>query len=201
MFDKGLSLNMVVAMRKTRGAFDPERLPENVWMTNLFGRATHNLVLSDEVKRAYASLEQELNVVADIQRSLCRWRCGDSNIELAAHYQTSHRAGVIIRFFSRCRWTIRNPDRRRGRARHARGGADGGNALDRHTHHEQPEPPSKLLTFINRHLAARYTNDNGGFVTAFYGIYDPVGRQLTYGPRRAQPAPPAPSRQRRGYFA
>jgi len=44
-------------------------------MTNLFGRATHNLVLSDEVKRAYASLEQELNVVADIQRSLLRWRC------------------------------------------------------------------------------------------------------------------------------
>jgi len=30
-----------------------------------------------------------------------------------------------------------------------------------HTHHEQPEPPSKLLTFINRHLAARYTTIMG----------------------------------------
>src|SRR5205085_5870619 len=49
-----------------------------------------------------------------------------------------------------------------------------------HTHHEEPEPPSRLMTFINRHLSARYTNSNGSFVTAFYGIYDPATRRITY---------------------
>jgi len=38
-------------MRKKPNAFDPQRLPEQVWTGNLFGRATHNLVLSDEVKK------------------------------------------------------------------------------------------------------------------------------------------------------
>ena len=49
-----------------------------------------------------------------------------------------------------------------------------------HTAHDDPDPPSKLMRFINGHLAARYTNGNGTFVTAVYGIYDPQTRQLTY---------------------
>ena len=36
------------------------------------------------------------------------------------------------------------------------------------------------MNFVNRHLAQRYTNGNGTFVTAFYGILDPIGRELTY---------------------
>src|SRR3954452_7787462 len=43
-----------------------------------------------------------------------------------------------------------------------------------------PERPGALLTFINHHLASRYTADIEAFVTAFYGIYDPVSRSLTY---------------------
>jgi sigma-B regulation protein RsbU (phosphoserine phosphatase) len=33
---------------------------------------------------------------------------------------------------------------------------------------------------VNRHLTARYTNGSGTFVTAFYGIYDPATRVLSY---------------------
>jgi sigma-B regulation protein RsbU (phosphoserine phosphatase) len=33
---------------------------------------------------------------------------------------------------------------------------------------------------VNRRLAAAYTTDNGSFVTAFYGVYDPSTRQLCF---------------------
>jgi sigma-B regulation protein RsbU (phosphoserine phosphatase) len=36
------------------------------------------------------------------------------------------------------------------------------------------------MNFVNRHLAARYTNGTGTFVTAFYGIYDPAKRELIH---------------------
>jgi len=49
-----------------------------------------------------------------------------------------------------------------------------------HTLHEAPQPPSRLLAFVNDHLTARYTGNNGTFVTAFYGIYDCHSRTLTY---------------------
>ena len=55
---------------RERDAFQPEQLPELVWMSNLFGRATHNLVLSAELDRAYREVDTELRYVADLQRSL-----------------------------------------------------------------------------------------------------------------------------------
>jgi sigma-B regulation protein RsbU (phosphoserine phosphatase) len=57
-----------------------------------------------------------------------------------------------------------------------------------HMHTEPPMPPSKLLDFVNRHLAARYTYGSGTFVTAFYAIYDPATRTLTYASAGHPPA-------------
>ena len=37
-----------------------------------------------------------------------------------------------------------------------------------------------MLGHVNQQLATRYTADNEAFVTAFYGIYDPRRRELTY---------------------
>jgi sigma-B regulation protein RsbU (phosphoserine phosphatase) len=62
-----------------------------------------------------------------------------------------------------------------------------------HTYGGPPTPPATLLNFVNQHLAARYTNGNGTFVTAFYGIYDPAKREMVY----ASAGHPAP-RVRRG---
>src|SRR5258706_5470216 len=94
LFDKGTALNMVVLLRKEPAAFSRERLPEHVWMSNLFGRATHNLVLSEQVKRAYDAVDRELKVVADIQRSLLPTTLPRiPTLDLACHYQTSTRAG------------------------------------------------------------------------------------------------------------
>jgi sigma-B regulation protein RsbU (phosphoserine phosphatase) len=49
-----------------------------------------------------------------------------------------------------------------------------------HTYPGSPTPPAQMLQYLNRHLTSRYTDDSGTFVTAFYGIYDPPSRKLTY---------------------
>jgi len=49
-YDQGTAINMVVLMEDEPGAFDPETFPEWFWVSSLFGRATHNLVLRDELK-------------------------------------------------------------------------------------------------------------------------------------------------------
>ena len=90
-FDQGEGLNMVVLMREEAGAFDPERFPEWVWVSSLFGRATHNLVLSNELKDAYEIVERELKVVADIQRSL---------LPQVLPKIPEHRAGDVLSHFA-----------------------------------------------------------------------------------------------------
>src|SRR4029077_6997078 len=49
-----------------------------------------------------------------------------------------------------------------------------------HTLPGPPDPPAKLFKHVNEHFASRYTSEFEAFVTAFYGIYDPVRRELTY---------------------
>jgi sigma-B regulation protein RsbU (phosphoserine phosphatase) len=184
LYDQGLALNMVVILRRESGAFarDINRLPEHVWMSNLFGRATHNLVLNGEVRRAYDAVDRELQVVADIQRSLLpRELPRIPTLDLSVHYQTSRRAGGdYYDFFAL-------PDGRWGFLIADVSGHGTPAAVMMavthsiaHTLHEEPDPPSKLLDFVNRHLTARYTQGNGTFVTAFYGIYDPRNRTVTY---------------------
>ena len=101
-YDRGVALNMVlIANRQPRG-FDPEQFPDMVLQSNLFGRATHNLVLSDEVKQAYNEVDQELKTIADIQRSLLPATLpAIPTLDLAAHYQTSRLRGATITTSSR----------------------------------------------------------------------------------------------------
>ena len=182
LFDQGVALNMVVLMRAEPASFRREMLPEHVWMSNLFGRATHNLVLSDELKRAYDAVDQEMQVVADIQRSLLPVTLPQiPTLDLAAHYQTSRRAGGdYYDFFPlpEGKWGILMAD--------VAGHGTPAAVLMAVTHSiayalsGPPAPPGRLLAFINEHLTARYTTDTGKFVTAFYGVYDPPSRRLTY---------------------
>jgi sigma-B regulation protein RsbU (phosphoserine phosphatase) len=181
-YDRGVGLNMVVTMRKEPGAYDPEQFPEQFWISSLFGRATQTLVLSDELKRAYEIVERELKVVADIQRSLLpRELPTIPGLELAAHYQTSQWAGGdYYDFFALPdgRWGILIADV----SGHGTPAAVMMAILHSlaHGHPGHPEPPRALLEHVNRRLAAGYTTENEVFVTAFYAIYDPARRELTY---------------------
>ena len=182
LFDKGEALNMVVVLRKMAHGFVRETLPEHVWMSNLFGRATQTLVLKDEITRAYDTLDRELRVVADIQRSLLPTKLPEiPTLDLAAHYQTSTRAGGDYYDFFELpdgKWGILIAD--------VSGHGTPAAVIMAVTHSiahmltEPPMPPSTLMHFVNRHLTARYTNGSGTFVTAFYGIYDPATGTLSY---------------------
>jgi sigma-B regulation protein RsbU (phosphoserine phosphatase) len=182
MFDQGVALNMVILLRKEPAAFPKEELPQLVWMSNLFGRATSNLVLSDELQRAYQALDRELKAVGEIQRSLLPTRLPTiPTLDLATHYQPSQRAGGDYYDFFPLptgKWGIFIAD--------VSGHGTPAAVLMAvthciaHTHPGPPQPPAQVLAYLNRHLASLYTSQNENFVTAFYGVYDPADRTLTY---------------------
>ena len=181
-FDRGESTNMVISLRKAPSAFPPETIPDWVWMSGLFGRATYNLVLSTQLKEAYAVVERELKIVADIQRSLLpKTVPAIPTLDIAASYRTSRWAGGdYYDFFPlpEGKWGILIAD--------VSGHGTPAAVLMAVTHslaHGFPgphDPPSALLDRVNQQLATLYTADNESFVTAFYGIYDPARRELSY---------------------
>jgi len=182
LFDRGVALNMVVLARNSPRAFVHEQFPDYVWMANLFGRATHSLILSQEVRQAYNALDHEMKVVADIQRALLPAELPRiPHMDLAAHYQTSSRAGGdYYDFFplSNGRWGVLIAD--------ASGHGTPAAVIMAITHaivHAGPSPdgpPADMLRRLNTQMAERYTATLGAFVTAFYGIFDPATMRLTY---------------------
>src|SRR5205085_8839936 len=140
----------------------------------LFGRATHSLVLADQVKRAYDRLDRELQTVADIQRSLLPTTLpAIPTLDLATDYQTSTRAGGDYYDFFPLpdgQWGILIADVS-GHGTPAAVIMAITHSIA-HTSTDPKTPPSRLLAFVNDRLAAGYT-ENGNFITAFYGIYDP----------------------------
>lgn len=181
-FDQGVAQNMVVFMREDRAGIDPERVPEIVWFNNLFGRATHNLVLSADLRAAYELVDRELSVVAEIQRSLLPESLPDiAGAEIATHYRTArHAGGDYYDFFElpNGKWGVLIADV-------SGHGAPAAVVMAiMHTiAHSDPERrccPDALLEHLNRRLISRYTASTGSFVTAFYGVYDPAHRTLVY---------------------
>jgi phosphoserine phosphatase RsbU/P len=181
-FEGGRVLNMVVTGSRQPDAFDPERLPEMFWLSNLFGRATQNLVLSEQVQAAYAAVDQELQIVADIQRSLLPRKLPQvPTLDLAVHYQTSRRAGGDYYDF------FNVPGGKLGiLLADASGHGTPATVMMAITHsiaHAYPGPPcppGEMLSHLNEQLTKRYTSDNDSFVTAFYGIYDPATHHLNF---------------------
>jgi sigma-B regulation protein RsbU (phosphoserine phosphatase) len=182
MFDQGVALNMVIFLRKEPAAFPKEELPQLVWLSNLFGRATSNLVLSDELQRAYQTLDRELKAVGEIQRSLLPARLPKvPTLDLATYYQPSQRAGGDYYDFFPLptgKWGIFIAD--------VSGHGTPAAVLMAvthciaHTNPGQAQPPAQVLEYLNRHLASLYTSQNENFITAFYGVYDPGDRTLAY---------------------
>jgi sigma-B regulation protein RsbU (phosphoserine phosphatase) len=180
-FEKGVAMNMVLLMRKEPRAFAVEDLPEWVWVTSLFGRATYTLVLAKELQKAYEAVDHEMKVIADIQRSLLPAELPKiPRLDLAAHYQTSRRAGGDYYDFFPLpdgKWGILIADVS-GHGTPAAVMMAITQSIA-HSHPGPPIPPDRMLRHVNQRLAARYSG-NGTFVTAFYGIFDPKTLALSY---------------------
>lgn len=182
LFDAGHSLNMIILARGVPDGFRPELLPEHVLMSNLFGRATNSLVLSQRLREAYADVDREMSSVGDIQRSLLPTALPDiPGLQIAAHYQASRRAGGDYYDFFPLpagRWGVLVADVS-GHGTPAAVIMAVTHSIA-HSYPGEPESPGHLLRFVNDQLAARYTGGTGTFVTAFYGVYDPAARTVTY---------------------
>ncbi|WP_165072989.1 PP2C family protein-serine/threonine phosphatase [Paludisphaera rhizosphaerae] len=181
-YDQGVGLNMVVSLREAPNAWEPEEFPERFWISSLFGRATQNLVLTDQLKQAYDVVDRELRVVADIQRSLLPKKLPEiPGVELATYYRTSQWAGGDYYDFFELpggRWGFLIADV----SGHGTPAAVMMAILHSlsHGHPGHPDPPGALLKHVNQRLATTYTAENEVFVTAFYGIYDPSSRTFSY---------------------
>src|SRR5262249_518708 len=93
-YDQGTAQNVVVLAREDADAFPRDRIADLVLLSNLFGRATHTLVLSQAVREAYEAVDYELRTVADIQKSLLPASVPHvPGLDVAVHYQTAKRAG------------------------------------------------------------------------------------------------------------
>lgn len=181
-FENGDAINMVTFFSPIPNAFEPSRIPDIVLTTNLFGRATKNLVLTRDLSAAYDTLDRELRAVQDIQLALLPQEHPNiPTLELASHYQTSTRAGGDYYDYFELpngQWGIivadvsghGTPAAVLMAIVHAIAHMMPGNAM----------PPDRVLEFINRELVTRYTKDGGAFVTAFYGIYDQNTRELRF---------------------
>jgi sigma-B regulation protein RsbU (phosphoserine phosphatase) len=188
-FDNGESLNLNVILVRDAATFPMERLPYLVWMSNLWGRSVLNLLLRRELEQSHerkrvinAQLDRELRVVGQIQMSLLPSKLPKvSGLELAADYQTSERAGGDYYDLFDCgdgRWGILIADVS-GHGAPAAVIMAITHAIA-HLHPGRGTPTGELLQFVNASLASTYTNGNGSFVTAFYGIYDPATRRLVF---------------------
>lgn len=182
LFDQGESLNMVIGARREPDSFVWDELPERVWISNLFGRATHNLVMAEQLQRAYQAVDQEMATIADIQRTLLpEGLPAIPGLRLAAHYQTSHRAGGDYYDFlplADGRWGILIADA----SGHGAPAAVVMAILHAvvHTFSGDAGSPRALLEYLNQKLAERYTGRFGSFITAFYAVFDPATRKLVY---------------------
>ncbi len=184
-YDGGVGLNMVVSFRHEPHTMDPEKFPEFVWMSNLFGRSVKSLVLARQVSEAHDALDREARVVADIQRALLPAKVPDvPGLRFATYYQTSKNAGGdYFDFFDL-------PDGRVGLLIADVSGHGTPAAVlmaimhaIAHVGRNEPGEPGKMLSSINDELTSRYTASEsigGMFVTAFYGVYDPRDRSLRF---------------------
>lgn len=186
IYDAGEALNMTVTIDSKPDAFDPEITPEQIWTTNLFGRATSNLVLRRELDNAYQKINEELKVVGGIQRSLLPESIPQiPGLDLGVHYEPSAQAGGDG-------WDLFElPGGKFGLFIYDVAGhgtpAAVIMAIVHSLSHTCPDPrwtedadPAALLEYLNEHIADRYTARHNAFVTAYLGVYDPETVTLRY---------------------
>jgi phosphoserine phosphatase RsbU/P len=181
-FDRGESINMSVVLTRRTDAVPRQMIPMMILQSNLWGRAVLNSVLQRELKAAYDALDHELKAVGHIQRSLLPHSLPQiPGLELAAHYETSQRAGGDYYDF------FELPDGKWGFIIADVSGhgipAAVRMAITHAIAHTQPTTsltPGQMLAYLNAVLEERYIGRTGAFVTALYAVFDPGAGRMIY---------------------
>src|SRR5207253_3560607 len=93
-YEANQGINVTIMLFPPGRELDKSMIPMLHWQGGLFGRGTTNLVLRNQLSDALKALDRELEVVGDIQRSLLPPQLpAIPGFDIAAHYQTSARAG------------------------------------------------------------------------------------------------------------
>jgi len=180
-YDGGEGLNVSVMLMGLGDEADLTMIPILHWQAGLFGRGTTNLVLRNQLSAALDQLQREIQVVGDIQRSLLPDALPSiPGFEIAAYYKTSARAGGdYYDFFPLAGGSLGII------IADVSGHGTPAAVLMAITHaiaHAQPgsqTPPAALIEYLNDSLTRAYTRRRS-FVTAFYGVLNPINRTLTY---------------------
>ena len=140
------------------------------------------LAAEQAVRESERRLRHQSTEIAEIQRSLLpRTLPAIPTLSIAAHYEPADQAGGDYYDFlplPNGRWGILIAD--------VAGHGTPASVLMAvvhavvHTHNDLAHVPSAMLTYLNDQLARRYSLGTHTFVTAFYGVYDPATRQMTY---------------------
>lgn len=180
-YERNESINVSVLLLGEDDEVDFTKVPLMHWHSSLFGRGTQNLVLRNQLADALKTLDSELQVVGEIQRTLLPDKLPDvPGYDFASHYATSSRAGGdYYDFFplEEGKLGLFIAD--------VSGHGTPAAVLMAITHalaHSKPGshiPPGELLEHLNVRLTRSYLRA-GMFVTAFYGILDPATRTFTY---------------------
>lgn len=181
-YDGGVALNMVLRMSPQPNFFDGSKLADTLVMSNLFGRATHGLVLAQKLAKVNAELDHELKRVGLVQCSLLPESLpAIDGVDIAVSYETATRAGgdyYDLVPLSQGRWGIIIADV-------SGHGAPAAvvMAVMRTILHTRPIDglgPSEVLRLLNRGLSDHCGCGTNTFATAFYAVYDPAQRSLGY---------------------
>lgn len=180
-YENNESVNVIILLVQKDNDIDLMKIPLMHWHSSLFGRGTQNLVLRNQLAHALESLDSELKIVGEIQRTLLPDTLPEmAGFEFAADYQTSARAGGDYYDF----FPLDNENLGLFIADVSGHGTPAA-VLMAITHalaHSKPDthtPPGQLLAHLNHKLTKSYLRE-GMFVTAFYAALDPATRQFTY---------------------
>ncbi|MFM9958244.1 MAG: PP2C family protein-serine/threonine phosphatase [Phycisphaerales bacterium] len=180
LYDQGQVLNWGVIFRHDPRGFSPEELEDQLMRGNLIGGMVKNLVNARRIEELNTQLSEQMQQVANIQRSLIPQMLPDvPGVSLAASYITSNQAGGdYYDFFDmgHGQWGVVVADV----SGHGAGAATIMAMLQTilHEYQDRHKGPGAMLAHANRQLLRK--NLDSSFVTAFMGVLDADRRTLTF---------------------
>ncbi len=195
LFDDGQALNWATTWRPQPEAFTLQELEETLLRGNLGGAAVKNALITRELREAHAAIRREVEQIAKIQRALLPAELPMiPGLEIGVSYETFDQAGGDMYALRPLRPV--NPAAPLCRMSCDPGGPWGILVADVSGHGPaaavvmaimqsmiesypaQPSGPAEVLEHANRYLCGKRIESR--FVTAFFALYDPSSRRLTY---------------------